>query len=94
MSSASSKLAGITLVPHASLHVSKPTWWLESRFHFNFANFHDGKEQFGPLRVLNDGIQFVVGCIVAFHFGFSLKMLFCIIRFGQGALGFRRSPAS
>ena len=27
----------VNLVPSSSLHVSKPTWWLESRFHFSFA---------------------------------------------------------
>ena len=39
-----------------SLHVSKPTWWLESRFHFNFANYHSGLSNFGALRVLNDDL--------------------------------------
>ena len=29
-----------TILPCAgSLHVSKPTWWLESRFHFSFADY-------------------------------------------------------
>ena len=33
------------------LHVSKPTWWLESRFHFSFADwYHPGKNNFGALR--------------------------------------------
>ena len=27
------------LPPTESLHVSKPTWWLESRFHFSFSNY-------------------------------------------------------
>jgi hypothetical protein len=26
-------------VSQESLHVSKPTWWLESRFHFSFADY-------------------------------------------------------
>jgi hypothetical protein len=39
-------------VPAAALHVSKPTWWLESRFHFAFADWRGGKERFGLLRVL------------------------------------------
>ena len=54
--SAASSPAGVTLVAAKSLHVSKPTHWLESRFHFNFAGFSGGKEQFGPLRVLNDDL--------------------------------------
>ncbi|KXZ45949.1 hypothetical protein GPECTOR_49g533 [Gonium pectorale] len=40
-----------------SLHVSKPTWWLESRFHFSFADYWDSsRNQFGALRVLNDDL--------------------------------------
>ena len=40
-----------------SLHVSKPTWWLESRFHFSFADYwHPTRESFGALRVLNDDL--------------------------------------
>lgn len=40
-----------------SLHVSKPTWWLESRFHFSFAEYVDSKRmQFGALRVVNDDL--------------------------------------
>ncbi len=42
--------------PAGSLHVSKPTWWLESRFHFNFADFYQGPPSFGCLRVLNDDL--------------------------------------
>ena len=38
------------------LHVSKPTWWLESRFHFSFADWWQGKQNFGALRVLNDDL--------------------------------------
>lgn len=39
----------------ASLHVSKPTWWLESRFHFSFADYWDPQRMnFGALRVVND----------------------------------------
>ena len=40
-----------------SLHVSKPVWWLESRFHFSFADHYDANRMnFGPLRVLNDDL--------------------------------------
>ena len=40
-----------------SLHVSKPTWWLTSRFHFSFANyFNPSNMNFGALRVLNDDL--------------------------------------
>ena len=30
--------------------------WLQSRFHFNFADYHRGRSNFGPLRVLNDDL--------------------------------------
>lgn len=43
----------------AELTVSKPTWWLESRFHFSFANtmYQDPKRNnFGALRVINDDL--------------------------------------
>lgn len=46
----------ITHIPARTLHVSKPTSWLESRFHFNFANYWGGKENFGALRVVNDDL--------------------------------------
>ena len=40
-----------------SLHVSKPTWWLESRFHFSFADyFNPDNTNFGALRVVNDDL--------------------------------------
>jgi redox-sensitive bicupin YhaK (pirin superfamily) len=40
-----------------SLHVSKPTHWLESRFHFSFANYFNPKNMsFGALRVMNDDL--------------------------------------
>lgn len=41
----------------SSLTVSKPTWWLESRFHFSFADYYNPKNMnFGALRVLNDDL--------------------------------------
>eukprot|EP00953_Heterococcus_sp_UTEX-ZZ885_P003129 2214-Heterococcus_DN1.PRE.8 len=44
-------------VPRESLHVSKPTHWLESRFHFSFAGHWDPKRMnFGALRVVNDDL--------------------------------------
>eukprot|EP00891_Asterochloris_glomerata_P005623 jgi/Astpho2/5623/fgenesh1_pm.00079_%23_32_t len=44
-------------IPAGSLQVSKPTWWLESRFHFSFADYFDPQRQnFGCLRVLNDDL--------------------------------------
>ncbi|KAL0050358.1 hypothetical protein WJX82_009631 [Trebouxia sp. C0006] len=44
-------------IPADSLHVSKPTWWLESRFHFSFADWWDpAKLNFGALRVVNDDL--------------------------------------
>ena len=40
-----------------TLHVSKPTWWLESRFHFSFADYMNPSNQnFGALWVLNDDL--------------------------------------
>jgi redox-sensitive bicupin YhaK (pirin superfamily) len=39
------------------LHVSEPTWWLTSRFHFSFADYYNKDNlQFGVLRVMNDDI--------------------------------------
>lgn len=44
-------------IPEKDLHVSTPTWWLESRFHFSFAEYYNPKnQQFGVLRVLNDDL--------------------------------------
>mmetsp|Transcript_19657 Transcript_19657/g.19753 ORF Transcript_19657/g.19753 Transcript_19657/m.19753 type:complete len:293 (+) Transcript_19657:54-932(+) len=40
-----------------SLHVSKPTHWLTSRFHFSFADYYNPYNlNFGVLRVLNDDL--------------------------------------
>lgn len=40
-----------------NLKVSKPTWWLESRFHFSFAGYYNPDNMnFGALRVLNDDL--------------------------------------
>ena len=40
-----------------SLHLSEPTWWLASRFHFSFADYYnEDNVQFGVLRVMNDDI--------------------------------------
>lgn len=45
------------LLSAGSLHVSKPTWWLESRFHFSFADYWDqARMHFGALRVVNDDL--------------------------------------
>lgn len=50
-------MVSIAKVPHESLHVSTPTHWLESRFHFSFADHYDPKRMnFGALRVLNDDL--------------------------------------
>ncbi|KAG0557093.1 hypothetical protein KC19_11G101600 [Ceratodon purpureus] len=44
-------------IPAKNLHVSTPTWWLESRFHFSFAEYYNpANEEFGVLRVLNDDL--------------------------------------
>lgn len=43
--------------PAGALHVSKPTHWLESRFHFSFADyFNPNNQNFGALRVMNDDL--------------------------------------
>jgi len=45
------------LVRSSTLHVSKPTWWLESRFHFSFADYYSRQRMgFGALRVVNDDL--------------------------------------
>ena len=41
------RMASIHLIPSSALHVSTPTAWLESRFHFNFAGWNGGPENFG-----------------------------------------------
>eukprot|EP00897_Mesotaenium_endlicherianum_P008096 jgi/Mesen1/7314/ME000376S06489 len=44
-------------IPSKGLHVSTPTWWLESRFHFSFAEYYNpSNSEFGVLRVLNDDL--------------------------------------
>lgn len=53
----SSSTMSLNLVPGKKLYVSTPTWWLESRFHFSFAEyFNPAKSEFGVLRVLNDDL--------------------------------------
>jgi redox-sensitive bicupin YhaK (pirin superfamily) len=48
---------GLKLIPAKNLHVSTPTWWLESRFHFSFAEYYNPQNtEFGVLRVLNDDL--------------------------------------
>eukprot|EP00195_Chlamydomonas_chlamydogama_P006945 CAMPEP_0202890082 /NCGR_PEP_ID=MMETSP1392-20130828/591_1 /ASSEMBLY_ACC=CAM_ASM_000868 /TAXON_ID=225041 /ORGANISM="Chlamydomonas chlamydogama, Strain SAG 11-48b" /LENGTH=281 /DNA_ID=CAMNT_0049573573 /DNA_START=241 /DNA_END=1085 /DNA_ORIENTATION=+ len=50
-------MAKVLRVPHESLHVSKPVWWLESRFHFSFADYwNPERNNFGVLRVVNDDL--------------------------------------
>ena len=49
--------AAVRHVPAKALHVSRPTWWLESRFHFSFADWWDpARSNFGALRVVNDDL--------------------------------------
>ncbi|KNC53688.1 pirin domain-containing protein [Thecamonas trahens ATCC 50062] len=45
-----------SVIRASSLHVSTPTHWLTSRFHFAFADWWDGPQQYGVLRVVNDDI--------------------------------------
>lgn len=52
-------LPSLRLVPDRLLHLSKPAWWLESRFHFAFAEWAPTERErlrFGQLRVLNDDV--------------------------------------
>lgn len=47
----------IAKIPREGLYVSKPVWWLESRFHFSFAEYrHPTSNGFGALFVLNDDL--------------------------------------
>ncbi|KAL3162869.1 hypothetical protein ABBQ32_009320 [Trebouxia sp. C0010 RCD-2024] len=51
------RMGRLRKIPQESLHVSKPTWWLESRFHFSFADYHNpSNSNFGALRVVNDDL--------------------------------------
>ncbi|KAL3693211.1 hypothetical protein R1sor_006862 [Riccia sorocarpa] len=44
-------------IPAKNLTVSTPTSWLESRFHFSFAEYYNpANTEFGVLRVLNDDL--------------------------------------
>lgn len=66
-------------IPASSLTVSKPTHWLESRFHFSFADYYNPQNMnFGSLRVVNDDLVkarngfgyaaaplWIVGCLAA-----------------------------
>lgn len=46
----------ITRIPYETLHVSTHHW-LESRFHFSFADYYNPKNtHFGVLRVMNDDV--------------------------------------
>ena len=47
--------------------------WLKSRFHFNFAEYHNGPGQFGFLRVMNDDL-------VQPKRGFGILILFFLVR--------------
>ena len=50
-------LCRLSEVSPEDLYVSKPMWWLESRFHFSFAEYcHPKKRDFGALFVLNDDL--------------------------------------
>ncbi|GJP29424.1 hypothetical protein CLOM_g16687 [Closterium sp. NIES-68] len=56
-SSTAMEKAFVRKIPSSSLYVSRPTWWLESRFHFSFAEyFNPANQEFGVLRVLNDDL--------------------------------------
>jgi len=55
----------IKRIPFESLHVSSQGW-LESRFHFSFAQYHNPQNMnFGVLRVMNDDV-------IAPHTGFGM----------------------
>jgi len=51
------KLASFSLIPKSQHYVSKGAKWLESTFHFSFADYWNPERQnFGVLKVLNDDI--------------------------------------
>jgi hypothetical protein len=57
MQAGTAAAATVHKVAAGSLHLSRPTWWLESRFHFSFADWYDPKRtSFGALRVVNDDL--------------------------------------
>jgi hypothetical protein len=43
MAAAAVTPAAVQVVPASSLHVSEPTWWLTSRFHFSFVSGWGGR---------------------------------------------------
>lgn len=50
-------MAIIRHIPSSNLYVSRPNWWLESRFHFSFAEYYNpNRNDFGSLRVVNDDL--------------------------------------
>jgi len=67
------KLASFSLIPKSQHYVSKGAKWLESTFHFSFADYWNPERQnFGVLRVLNDDIIAVWMASFLFSFPFFL----------------------
>ncbi len=75
------------------LHISKPTWWLESRFHFSFADWFTSdpaRQSFGALRVVNDDL-------VKAHSGFGcvcVSSVDCAVMVWHVAVRIAQLPAS
>jgi len=64
--------------------------WLKSRFHFNFAEYHGGRSNFGVVRVMNDDLV-QPGCGFGEHPHRDMEIVTYIV---EGGLGHKDSMGS